>query len=98
MNDFEPETPSGSLSPVGESSVPVFDGGDLKSVIDQLVQRFSAALKLDQDEVKNAKAAANGPLCSDGYDADTTAANFLQAEQELCRNLDTLVGSYVGGF
>ncbi|EPH06610.1 hypothetical protein HMPREF1531_00511 [Propionibacterium sp. oral taxon 192 str. F0372] len=87
------QVPSGSFTPVNGTVVQIFDGQNLKNVLDALVARFSTALTNDRAEVENAKAVADGPLCSDGYDADATAANFLKAEQGMCRNLDSLVGS-----
>ena len=92
------QVPSGSFTPAeGEGTVvQIFDGQNLKDVLDALVARFSTALTNDRAEAENAKAAADGPLC-DGYDAEATAANFLKAEQTMCRNLDSLVGSTAMG-
>lgn len=73
-------TPSGVFTSHGGVEIPIYTDDDLQKYVAELNRRFEAALVEDRTEVKNATDAANGPLCSDGYDARATERNFATIE------------------
>ncbi len=91
--------PSGKFVSVhGDRTATVFTGGDITDRLRELVDCFHLALSNDRAEVENAKAAADGPLCTDGYDATTTQQDFDAFIARVTANLGRLVGEEnVGG-
>lgn len=91
--------PSGKFVSVhGDRTATVFTGGDITDRLRELVDCFHQALSNDRAEVENAKAAADGPLCTDGYDATTTQQDFDAFIARVTANLGRLVGEEnVGG-
>lgn len=90
-------TPSGSFQPADHAAVPVYTGQDINSAVTELTNRYTEGLRRDREEVANAQAAANGPLCSDGYDKAATESNFTAYESDAQSTMDTF-SSRVSGW
>ena len=92
MNAAIKETPqSGYFRRAAGNTTSVFTKGDLETARDTLVSRFDTALRNDQLEVAHAKAAANGPFCSDGYNASATQETFEDFEYRATATKDSFV-------
>lgn len=89
-------TPSGTFRPAGQGAVPVYTGQDISSAVAELNNRYQAALRIDRVEVSNAQAAANGPLCSDGYDREGTESNFRAFEADAQTTMDIFTSGISG--
>lgn len=90
-------TPSGVFSPQQAAPIQIYKGEDLQQGVAILRSRFDNAMRKDRTEVSNAQAAANGPMCSDGYDKTATQANFATFEsnaEAVMVQVETTVSSW----